>query len=231
MQTKTRILTDRQRAIASELAKLHNIDADRVRFLNSDNPHEPWLPPEALITIARQSDRFKALDEGYQEFIAPLRQVVHHATFIDVGGCTFGRCGVATIDEDADLDAHDVAAGRAISRALTAGGLNPLRPGSVVELGNLNLPSSGNPLEVLARRADLARIHILAKQKGLIIEGAGPNGTDDLTKYRNQLAVWYEGARSTAGFSPEKRASVIEALSQLPEPDEFAELETAGAQL
>lgn len=231
MQTRTEILTDRQRGIAAQLAKELNIDAERIRFLNKEKPNEPWLSPEALMTIARQSPRFKALSEDYQEFIAPLRQVVHHATFIDVDGRTFGRCGVATIDADVDIDAHVIAAGRSISAALNSGGINPLRPGAAVgtvdHLGSL--PSAdGN--EVLARLSDLARIHILAKEKGLIVVGAGPNGTDDLTKYRDQLAQWFQGVRTVAGFGPDKRASLIEALSQLPDPDEFAELkEPEGA--
>jgi hypothetical protein len=226
MQTRTTILTDRQRGVARDLAKALNIDGDRIRFLNPDKPEEPWLPPEALVTIARQSPRFKTLDEGYQEFIQQLRQVVHHATFIDVDGRTFGRCGVATIDEDADIDAHVIAAGRAISAALNTGGINPLRPGATVapvDLGSLPLSSSADANELIARRGDLARIHILAKQKGLIIEGAGVNGAESTKKYKDQLEAWY-GVRSAYGFSPEQRASLIEALSRLPDPDEFAEL-------
>lgn len=227
MQTRTEIRTDQQRGIAAQLAKELNIDAERIRFLNKDKPNEPWLSPEALMTIARQSPRFKALSEDYQEFIAPLRQVVHHATFIDVDGRTFGRCGVATIDADVDIDAHVIAAGRSISAALNSGGINPLRPGAAVDLGDFNPASDAN--EVVARRGDLARIHILAKQKGLIIAGAGPNGTDDISQYREQLREWY-GVTTSAGFRADKRASLIEALSRLPDPDEFAELkEPEGA--
>jgi hypothetical protein len=220
--------TRQQQAIAEELARRLQIDGERILFLSSRNKEEPWLPPEALTTIARQSDRFKHLDEGFQEYIAPLNQVVHHATFIDCEGNTFGRSGVATVGAFADLDAHLIAAGRAISAALTSGGINPLRPGSVVALAaGKGEPARVSPELAAAEsgRNDLARIHILAKEKGLIVG-------KDYSKYRDFLSTHY-GATSVAGFDSLMRKSVIEALDRYkPEvPIEFAELseESEGA--
>lgn len=222
--------TRQQQSIAEDLARRLQIDSERILFLNSRNKEEPWLPPEALTTIARQSDRFKHLDEGFQEFIAPLNQVVHHATFIDCEGNTFGRSGVATVGAFADLDAHIIAAGRAISAALTSGGINPLRPGSVVALSGEtggSIPVSPVLAAAESGRADLARIHILAKEKGLIVG-------KDYSGYRNFLRKHYDGAISVAGFDPLLRKSVIEALERFNPagsdvPDEFAGLEEEGA--
>jgi len=218
--------TKQQQAIAEDLARRLQIDGERILFLNSRDKEEPWLPPEALTTIARLSDRFKHLDEGFQEFIPPLNQVVHHATFIDCEGNTFGRSGVATVGAFADLDAHIIAAGRAISAALTSGGINPLRPGSVVTLSTEKGGPNFISPELAATessRSDLARIHILAKEKGLIVG-------KDYSGYRNFLRQKYDGAVSVAGFDQLQRKSVIEALERFDPavsdvPDEFAGLD------
>lgn len=223
LRTQTR--TPQQQALANDLAQAHNIDPERVLFLRDDKPLEPWLPPEALITIARQSDKFKHLDEGFQEYIAPLNQVVHHATFIDADGNTFGRSGVATIKEgDAvEVDAHVIAAGRAISAALTSGGINPLRPGSVIPNGR---PSVVEAAAAESRRVDLARIHKLAKDKGLIVVEV-PGAKADATGYRAFVARHFPESKGTAaGFNDVARKSLIDLLDQYV-PDEFSEIEVA----
>src|SRR5947209_19007520 len=132
--TTKRTLSLKQQTIAEGLAVRYNIDPERIYFLNPDKTEEAWLPAESLITIARQSGDFQTIDEGFDQFIAPLNQIVHRATVITKAGNTFTRSGVATVNEREDMDDHALAAGRAVSAALTAAGFNPLRPGVVAGL-------------------------------------------------------------------------------------------------
>lgn len=213
----------KQQTIAEGLAFKFNIDADRVLFLNPDRPEEPWLPAESLITIARQTEMFQTIDESFDQFIEPLKQVVHRAMAIDKQGRTFTRSGVATVGEREDIDDHALAAGRAVSAALTAAGFNPLRPGSLVAFGTqVNAPAQGGAAdEAMMRNKDLKRIHALAAEKGLIVPlGAG---AWDRTGYRRFLKEKY-GTNTAANFDSLQRTSLINALEQLEDAvdDEFA---------
>ena len=224
--------TEKQNSVAQLLASEFKIDAERVYFLKPDKPEEPWLPAESLVTIARQSGEFRAIDESFDQFIEPLHQVVHRATVIDQDGRTYTRSGVATVGERAAnsaqrevLDEHALAAGRAVSAALTAAGFNPLRPGSVIPLdsrrGGAQADAAGAD-EAQSRNTDLKRIHALAVEKGLI--RMMPGGGRDLTEYRRMLREKFN-ANTAADFSATQRASLINYLTQLPvEIDEFADV-------
>lgn len=206
------IRTGMQQAIAEKLASEFDIDAERILFLNSDKPEEPWLSAEALITIARRTEEFQAIDEGFNQFIAPLSQVVHAATVIDGKGHSFTRSGVATIGESEEIEAHPLAAGRAVSAALTAAGFHPLRPGTVVAINSRQPGTAQSADEASSRNTDLKRIHAIAENKGLIVPKAG--GGWDRTGYRNLLVEKY-GVNTAAGFGPTQRASLINHLEQL----------------
>jgi len=221
MSTRFQPRSESQKKLAAELGQQLHIDPDRILFFP-----EPWLPPEALTAIARQSDKIKTLDEGYQEFIPSLNQVAHHATVIDYKGRTWGRSGIATVDEHAEVDAHVLAAGRCISAALTSAGVNPLRPGSIVELSELPSPEPLDGDEVANKNKELRQIHLIATQKGLIkiIEVPGEKPRRDYTEYRMRLGQWFKGVTTAAGFDHLQRQSVIEALNRLPDVDEFAGL-------
>ncbi len=212
-----------QQAVVDRLVQQFDIDAERVYFLNEEKPEEPWLPAESLLTIARQSGNFQTIDESFDQYIAALSQVVHRATVIDRDGRTYTRSGVATIGEREEVDAHALAAGRAVSAALTAAGFNPLRPGAVVAL-DLRL-SAGAPLaeEAQTRNTDLKRIHAIAERKGLIVPL--PGGGWDRAGYRRLLAEKY-GVNTSAGFDATQRASFINLLEQLSDAfaDEFADV-------
>lgn len=224
--------SNRQQEIAEQFARQFEIDAERVLFLNEDKPEEPWLPAEALITIARQSGDFQAIDESFNQYISELSQVVHSATVIDKEGRSYTRSGVATIGERQEIGEHGLAAGRAVSAALTAAGFNPLRPGGVVSAGQGQATApSQQAVEANSRNIDLRRIHTLAEQKGLIrrLPGSGV----DRTGYR-QLLVEKFDTNTAAGFDQAQRASLINFIEQLPDPssfegvkDEFAEVEAA----
>ena len=217
-------LTLKQETIRMQLAEQFNIDPERILFLNEKNPDEPWLNAEALTTIARQSGQFQAIDEEFNQYIERLNQIVHSATVVDREGRSYTRSGVATIGESSEIDDHGLAAGRAMSAALTAAGFNPLRPGAVNTL-DLNLPTDQPVIsdEAQSRNQDLKRIHKLAEVKGLIIPT--PGGGWDRTKYRQMLMEKYE-VNTAAGFDQLQRASLIQVLEQMPDVvvDEFAEV-------
>lgn len=220
MSTKTL----QQESISLKLSEQFNIDPERILFLNEKNPEEPWLSAEALVTIARQTGNFQTIDESYDQLIVPLNQVVHRATVIDREGRTYSRCGIATIGEREDIDDHALAAGRAISAALTAAGFNPLRPGAVVTLDlTLQSDSPANAAEAQSRNADLKRIHKIAEVKGLITRK--PGGGWDRTGYRQFLTDNYK-TNTAAAFDALQRASLINALERLQDAvvDEFAEV-------
>ncbi len=217
-------LTLKQQSIADGLVKQFDIDAERIYFLNEDNPEEPWLPAESLITIARKSEEFQTIDESFDQYIGPLNQVVHRSTVITRAGRTYTSSGVATIDERADIDAHALAAGRAVRSALTAAGFNPLRPGGVVTLDlHLQAGAQAKPDEAQSRVADLRRIHFIAERKGLI--KLLPGRQEDRSDYKRFLIEKYE-TPTAAQFDGMQRASLINALEQLPdvEEDEFREV-------
>src|SRR4051794_23481623 len=110
--------TTKQQAIAEKLAEQLGIDAERVLFLNRERPEEPWLNAEALITVARQAGDFQAIEEAFNQYISGLNQIVHTSTVIDKTGRSFTRSGVATIGESEEISDHELAAGRAVSKAL-----------------------------------------------------------------------------------------------------------------
>ena len=202
-----------QNQIANFIASRFGIDSDRVFFINDRNPLEPWIPPDQLIVCARKDGRFRAIEERYDQFIGPRKQVVHEAMVIDQEGRSYKRSGVATIGERKDFDEHTLAAGRALSAALTAAGFNPVKqkPFKPVATYAEGEPQ-GVPIDddVEQRNKDLARIHILAKQAGYITDDAAPADT----KYRKYLREHYK-VGSALLLDQTGRASLINALQQI----------------
>jgi hypothetical protein len=66
------------------------------------------------------------------------------------------------------------------------------------------------------RNKDLAQIHILAMQKGLIREGVG--GRKELSAYKTWLFENW-GVETAGALNPVERQSVINALRQMPDAD------------
>lgn len=227
-------LTPKQQEIAKQLAEKFNIDVERIYFLKPDKPEEPWLPAESLTTIARQTGDFQAIEESFDQFVSTLNQVIYRATVVDRGDRHFTRSGVATIGEHKDLDAHELAKGRAVSAALTAAGFNPLRPGAIVTL-DLDIPREGQQTvdEAQQRTKDLKAIHVLAVERGLI--RMLPGNIRDNTAYRKMLKEKF-GVNSTVNLTATPRASLInylktasaEELAQFIDEDEFAGLENVA---
>jgi hypothetical protein len=217
--------TLKQQEIANRLASEFDIDGERILFLNDDKPEEAWLNAEALTTIARQSGNFQELDEGFNQYVPALNQIIHAATVVDGNGRRYTRIGVATMGESKEVSEHDLAAGRAMSAALTAAGFNPLRPGGLVTL-DLTLSQDNNLSarvdEARSRTTDLKRIHALAVEKGLI---TFPGGVKDLSKYRAELKKNY-GVATAGSFDANQRASLINFLERMSdiEVDEFADV-------
>lgn len=216
---KTR--TPQQQQLVNQLVEQFNIEGDKILFLNNSNPLEPWLNYDALESIARQSGKFRDIEEHYITYIEPLRQVVHSATVVDPEGRSYVRSGVAKLGETLEgegnideLDEHKLAAARALNAALRAAGFNPLRAGSVVL--DLKLPPREHAAadEADSRRNDLARIHMLAAQKSLIVPSQDDPSRNDLTGYRDFLREHFDGATTTAGMGAADRARVINALTE-----------------
>lgn len=199
------------------LSAEHGIDADRILFLNSRNPNEPWLRPSLLEIIARQFDEYRSSSVSHDKYIPETGEVIYIATVTDSKDRIFSRSGVATvsearntIDEEEEIDANILAQGRALSAALNAAGFNPVKSAPTVnfkdEAEYEKQPKQQFSIESEAelRTKDLKQIHALATEKGLTV------GKDD-THYRIWLTQNF-GVKTSAILSAEDRARVINKL-------------------
>jgi hypothetical protein len=223
---RTQPRTEEQKAIVAQLVERFSIDGSKILFLNPDRRTEPWLPAKQRAQIARQSGKFKVIRVEHERVleIGSTRQVVSQGTVVDLDDRIYSMPGVATIGEripeiDEDVDAWDLADARALGSTLDLAGFNPVDPTSVVPLnGNSEqqVPRDVDAAKTLARLSDNARIHILAKEKGLIVG-------KDFTGYRQFIAHFlnqpYTGKETTVGFEPTQRKSFIALLEHyIPQP-------------
>jgi hypothetical protein len=215
--------TREQQDVVARLADDFNIDPEKILFLNRDNPLEPWLNYKALVAVARQSELFQEISERFVEFIVPLSQVVHEATIVDPDGRTYRRSGVAMIGEtlpnEAVPDEHALAAARAMRAALDDAGFDPTKAApAVLEFKSTataaNVDEEAEARERGLRKLDLARIHILATEQGLIVPIEGDEERNNADAYRQFLLESF-GVRSVVGMGPADRARVINALNQI----------------
>lgn len=228
-----------QQTIISQLVDNFGVDPQRILFLDPNKPDEPWLPSEVLTQIARDADLFKAIDEEYANYIEPLGQIVHRATVVDKQDRIYTRSGVASLVEEAKLDdriidAHALAASRALNAALNSAGFNPLRTGAVVSLDKHRQPVTSNeseqpinqaqalrsiqakrPDEAATRNTQLKQIHMLAERAGLIL--VEPDGRRDMKLYRDWLFEQFE-VDTAATLDESQRASAINALQMMLNP-------------
>ncbi len=231
-QAKATANTVEQKEIVNQLVNTYRIDGDRVLFLKANKPNEAWLPPDILTQIANQAALFKTIDEEYTNYIEPLGQVVHRATVIDTNDRIFARSGVASLTEErkdeqgGTIDAHALAAGRAIKAALTAAGFDPTRPGSInalrppTESTSTQTSTDGAPhhvaLDAQSRNANIKHLHTVAFRKGLIVVRHGV--PRDMTAYRNFLLELFD-TETSAALTQEQFAIAINALDQMPDAD------------
>jgi hypothetical protein len=216
----TQILTRsrEQQELVARLADQFDIDPEKVLFLNKEKPLEPWLNYKALVTIARASGEFKQVAEDFSEYIpAPLNQIVHSATVVNNQDQIFTRSGVATIGEqlpNEDVpDEHALAAARAMRSALDDAGFDPTKAGSQVPELHLEADAHAVALENANRMKDLARIHIIAAEKKLIVPVEGDEERNNTTQYRAFLLEKFPESKGTAvGMKAVERAQLINAL-------------------
>jgi len=233
--TSSQTTAARDRFLAELLREYPEIDPERVLFLNPNKPTEPWFPSEVLIAIARNTGKFDVIEEGFDQYIQPLNQVVHYAS-VTRDERVFRRSGVATIGESISRtdnghplynrqspDAHQLAASRALVAVLDAAGFNPYktrakeRPDPAADLVERVLTPAAREFadddpgvqEAALREHHLGQIHLLAAQAGLIkrIPGAGK----DMSEYRAFLLENW-GVKTVAGMSQTDRLSVINKL-------------------
>jgi hypothetical protein len=221
--------TQQQQAVVNRLVQAFGIDGSKVLFLNEKNLVEPWLRGKTLAAIARKSGLFKVIRVEVEQPILALKQVVYQGTVVDLEDRSYSLPGVATLGEkiaetDEEVNENDLAESRALRSTLELAGFDPLDPMSVVPLDGSsasNAPArTPEAASTNVYQDDMARIHILGREKGLIVG-------KDYSKYRKFLVENYDGAVSVAGFDALQRKSVIAALELYrPEvPDEFAGLD------
>lgn len=233
--------TQQQQDVVNRIVDQFHIDGKEILFLDDKDKTKPWLRARTLASIARSSGKFKVVRSEFEQYIEPLKQVVYQGTLVDLGDRIFSLPGVATVNEtirinnqdDEVVDAHDLAEARSLRSTFELAGFDPFDSNSVVPIDGKEAAEPRDPAvaEAVARVNDNARIHILAKEKGL---------TDgkDFSRYRRFLAENYSGATSVAGFDAVQRKSVIAALERyvpaydpdLAVPPEFIEVaEVEGA--
>lgn len=203
-------LNAEQVAVIKDLTHEYGIDPGDIMFLDSG---EPWLSSRVRLEIARKSEVFESISEGFDQFIPALSQVVHSAEVMTRAGRSFRRSGVAEIGEtlanSEKADAHELAASRALGAALDAAGFNPLKKKRSARMKiDFEAVDAGDPAQV--RLNQLKVIHLLAKDAGLIAFNPDTDRQDD-TEYRKFLAQHWR-VISASGMNETERASVIAAL-------------------
>lgn len=200
--------TQTQKEVVSRLVTTFGIDGSRILFLNPNDPNDPWIPASQLEIIARQMEGYQNSIVRHDKFIAQTAQVIYLATVIDKGGLEFTRSGAATLGEVPpgmeDYDADKLAAGRALSAALTAAGFHPCKVDfrrETVSQNQQNHKQFQINDEADLRLKDLRQIHALAEEKGLWI------GRDD-SRYREKLFENF-GVKTSAILNRTERAAVI----------------------
>ncbi len=203
-----RELTTQQSELLDELHKRFGLDTNRILFLNEKDLNEPWIPPDELMSIARQHGGFELVSVVHDKFISETRQQVYTGMVTDLDRRSFVRSGVATIGETpagVEIDVDVLASGRALSAALRDAGFHPFRSGSVIDL-QIKKPAQGElTAESSSRRSDLARIHIIAEEKGLIVKTAG---NTDMSKYRLVIKSKFGVASAAVLDEPERKAVI-----------------------
>jgi hypothetical protein len=208
---------------------LSDSEIERCLFFSRDQ-EIPFIPTEILIRIARSTGDFASIEPEYSTYVHALEQLVYKGTVVDRNGRAITRIGVATVGERPggyEIDPHKLAEGRALGAALTDAGFNPLKPRSVVKFEKPVTPTTADlhaAADVLSeaekRRRDLSRIHVLARDCGLLKKQDG--GGWDTFDYRNWLHENF-GSRTAATLDEATRAQVINKLSLYPDDESFVE--------
>lgn len=219
--SNTTITTAKQEEIVNTLVQNFDLNPDRILFINPRDPNEPWIAPDELQSIARQTESLTQISVTHDKFIPETNQVVYAATVVSRNGLTFSQTGVAVRGENpngVEIDADVLASGRALSAALRAAGIHPYKSGSVVDIGvvrqQVEAKKDEQAVQTESRNNSLRRLHTLAEQKGLKI------GRND-TAYRMWLYREF-GTSSAATFDSEKMALAINRLENY--ENEFANL-------
>jgi hypothetical protein len=211
------IKTAKQQEILDELNKRFGIDPERILFINARDQNDPWIPPDELMSIARQHGGFKLVSVTHDKFVGETAQQIYTATVVDALDRTFVRSGVATLGEKPngqDIDTETLASGRALGAALRDAGFHPYKSGSIVNLDaarqhleerNRNRDLQRIEDEAALRTKDLKQIHALAGEKGLIVG-------NNYTAYRLFLSYKF-GTLTVVGLDAATRAQVINALN------------------
>lgn len=213
--------TTQQRDMVQALVERFGIDGSKVVFF-PEEPDYPWLPGKQLAKIAQRSGLFKVVRVEHEKVmeVGAARQLHSQGTVVDLNDFSYSLPGVATVGEKIagvsdDVDPWDLADARAMRSTLDLAGVDPLAALN----GHGRSPKPLDPVaaNTLARISDNARIHILARDKGLIVG-------KDFSLYRRFISGFlnepYDGRESVAGFTALQRKSFIEALqSYVPAPE------------
>jgi hypothetical protein len=200
---------------------LSDSDIDSCLIFGRDQ--DPWIPPGLLISIARHTGKFSDIASNFETHVPQLNQLVYKGTVTDLEGRTITRTGVSTIGErsgDRELDPHKLAEGRAIGAALRAQGFDPFKSNFVEPASSAATAFRRRLIETereiqniedesARRKKDLARIHALAVEKGLI--GTLPSGGKFTAPYRDWLSTNFQ-CRSAVMLDEMERKQVINAL-------------------
>lgn len=184
------------------LRREHGVDPSEVTILSNG---EPWLNSKTRLRIAEASEFFESIESTFDKCFtepasSPTRpggvQVVHNTTVVRQGR-PYTMPGIAMIGEKLwngeEADAYDLSRSRSIANACDAAGFNPLRrPRSIpTQSQNEEADADAEAVEAALRVKDLRRIHVVARQVGLI------RGLEERL-YRGFLREFYQVDSSAA---------------------------------
>ena len=209
-----RALTLAQESLKNEFVETYGIDADQVIFF--DETPAPFFLFEALAQIVGVLGNFREVAVTHPEIAERNGNATCEAALtLDDGRVvrSFGSSFVGDIiagKEVGDFQtAFDLSRARALRSALRLAGFDPVKRHEQSKRGEKGAEPAISP-EAEQRNRELAEIHLLAQEAGLIV--SVPGMLDDKSAYYRQLAVFFPAASSAGELSAKERAQFIALL-------------------
>lgn len=202
-----------QELLAKEFAQAYNISPDQISF--DSETGAPFFYFEALAQIVTALTNFSELRAHQVEINHAHGHVTSEASITLPDGRVVSSFGSSFLNEELPngktvsdfLTALDVSRARALRSALRMVGFDPVRAHEAAKQGG----AAHTPqitAEEEQRNKELAEIHIIAEEAGLIVG-------DDKSAYLRQLSVFFPFADSAAQLNSKERAQFIALLRSI----------------
>ncbi|MET0646414.1 MAG: hypothetical protein ABW208_07310 [Pyrinomonadaceae bacterium] len=213
-QQQPRKLNLQQESLVGEFVTAYGIDADQVIFF--DDTPAPFFLFEALAQIVGALGNFREVAVTHPEIDERNGNATCEAALtLDDGRVVrnFGSSFVGDTIPGKEVNdfqtAFDIARARALRSALRLAGFDPVKRHEQSKRGEKGEETVISP-EAEQRNKELAEIHALAAEAGLIVNA--PGALEDKSAYYRQLQVFFPAVSSAGELSAKERAQFIALL-------------------